>query len=176
MATTTAHSLGTIPTPRVAARSTLYSVLAVLLTLGPAQRLLRLAPPELLLALQRPRRLLLLFRVRLDAQQPGQLSSPALGRLRDRHGPPIAVLRALVAAAPGLLMPHGETTRSATSLYARTVLLRPQELQDLVPAAQTPCLRMGVLAHLEALVRPCSSHTVPWLRLPSSACSLSAAS
>jgi len=179
MATTMARSPGTILTPRVAARSTLYSVPAVLpvltLPLAPVLRLPRLAQ-QLLLAPRRPRRLLLLSRVLPDAQHPGQLNSPAPGQLLVQHGPPIAALRALGAAAPGLPMLHGETTRSVTYLYARMVLRQPQELREVVLAARTPCLKTGVLALLAVLVKPCSSHTVRWLPWLSSACSPSAAS
>jgi hypothetical protein len=183
MATTMAHSPGTILTPRVAARSILYSVPAVLpvLTLplapapAPVRRLPRLAQ-QLLLAPQRPRRLLLLSRVLLDAQHPGRLNSPAPGRLLVQLGPPIAALRASVAAAPGPLTLHGETTRSATSPYARMVLRQPQELQEVVLAARIRCLKTGALALLAAPVKPCSSHTVRWLPWLSSACSPSVVS
>jgi hypothetical protein len=162
MATTTARSPGTILTPRVAVRSTLYSVLVALQAPTPARRLLQLAQ-ELPLAPQRPRRLLLLPRVLLDAQHPGQLNSPVPGRLLVRHGQPIAIWRALVVAAPGLQTPHGETTRSAISLYARMVLRRLRQIQEAAPAAQTRCLKTGAPVLLAALVKPCSSHMVQWL-------------
>jgi hypothetical protein len=162
-ATTTALSTGTSLTQRVAARSTLFSVLAPVDHLTRVRLLLQPQGLLLLLALWHHQALSHLSPVLLDARPHGRPSTRPRGQLLVQRGPLVATQKVMATAAAhtdvvmlGPLMLPGGTTRSVRFQSAKTALLPPETVaaSAAVEAQATSYLRTAVVVPLAARATP----------------------